>query len=102
MGLIWRAKLSIEVSIIERKLQAGQDLGKILKVSAAPGFSEHHSGRAIDISTPDSAPMETEFEQTRAFEWLLENARQYDFRLSYPRNNRHRIAYEPWHWLFTA
>jgi D-alanyl-D-alanine carboxypeptidase len=29
---------------------------------------------------------------------LVENADRYGFRMSFPRNNRHGIAYEPWHW----
>ncbi|WP_425331380.1 D-alanyl-D-alanine carboxypeptidase family protein, partial [Proteus mirabilis] len=27
-------------------------MAEILKVNAAPGFSEHHSGYALDICTP--------------------------------------------------
>lgn len=89
-----------QVSLIERKRQAGQDIADILKVSAAPGYSEHHSGRALDISTPDSSPLETGFEMTPAFDWLTESARDFGFTLSYPRHNRHGIAYEPWHWAY--
>jgi len=91
-----------QVSIIERKRQAGQAIEDILKVSAAPGYSEHHTGLAVDISTPASAPLETEFEMTPAFEWLAESADGFGFRLSYPRNNRHGIVYEPWHWAFSG
>jgi D-alanyl-D-alanine carboxypeptidase len=89
-----------QVSIIQRKRLAGQSLEQILSVSAAPGYSEHHTGRAIDLTSPDSKPLETEFENTLAFEWLTEHAESLGFSLSYPRNNRHRIAYEPWHWKF--
>jgi D-alanyl-D-alanine carboxypeptidase len=91
-----------QVSIIERKKQAGQDLAQILEVSAAPGFSEHHTGRAVDVATPGSEPLEVEFETTPAFEWLLDSAAEFGFRMSYPRNNRHGIAYEPWHWFFVG
>jgi D-alanyl-D-alanine carboxypeptidase len=87
-----------QVSIIERKRKAGQSTRKILSVSAAPGYSEHHSGRAIDINSGDSKPLEECFENTSAFEWLTGNAEDFGFSLSYPRNNRHGIAYEPWHW----
>ena len=38
-----------QASLIRRKLDAGQSVSEILNVSAAPGFSEHHTGRAIDI-----------------------------------------------------
>src|SRR5690606_18740873 len=39
-----------QLGIIERKLARGQSVDAILAVSAAPGYSEHHSGRAIDIT----------------------------------------------------
>jgi len=87
-----------QLSIIQRKRLTGQTTNEILRVSAAPGFSEHHTGHAIDICSPDRTPLEECFENTLAFEWLTESARDYGFRLSYPRNNRHEIAYEPWHW----
>ena len=92
--------VAYQQSIIERKLRAGQSIEEILSVSAAPGFSEHHSGRAIDIATPESPPLETSFELTPAFEWLSDSATDFGFRLSYPRNNRHNIAFEPWHWAY--
>ncbi len=91
-----------QASIIERKRQAGQSLGEILRVSAAPGFSEHHTGRALDLTTPGSVPLEEEFEATLAFEWLADRAHRHGFRMSYPRHNRHGIAYEPWHWAWTG
>jgi D-alanyl-D-alanine carboxypeptidase len=94
--------VAYQQSIIERKLRAGQSIEEILRVSAAPGFSEHHSGRAIDIATPESPPLETSFELTPAFEWLSDSAQEFGFRLSYPRNNRHNIAFEPWHWAYQA
>ena len=91
-----------QVSIIERKRQAGQSIGEILRVSAAPGYSEHHSGRALDIATPGSEPLEECFESTAAFEWLTEEAHEHGFRMTYPRNNRHGLAYEPWHWAWVG
>lgn len=85
--------------IIERKLSRGQTLQEILRVNAAPGYSEHHTGRAIDIGTPGSRPLEEEFENTAAFRWLQSHAANFGFGLSYPRNNAQGIIYEPWHWL---
>lgn len=86
--------------IFKRKLARGQTVPEILKVNAAPGYSEHHSGRAIDIGTPNEPPAEESFENTAAFSWLMKNAQDFGFRLSYPRNNPHDINYEPWHWYF--
>lgn len=91
-----------QAGIIQKKLDAGQTMIQILQVSAAPGYSEHHSGNALDISTPGYEPLEEEFENSPAFEWLKKSARDYGFRLSYPRNNPHGVCYEPWHWCWVA
>lgn len=89
-----------QFGIFKRKLARGQMVPEILKVNAAPGYSEHHSGRAIDIGTPGEPPAEESFENTAAFSWLTKHAPDFGFRLSYPRNNPHDINYEPWHWYF--
>ena len=89
-----------QTEIIRRKLRDGADITTILKVNAAPGFSEHHTGRAIDIATVGSPPLETEFGQTAAFQWLCERAGSFGFTLSYPADNLYGIAYEPWHWCW--
>jgi len=90
-----------QAGIINRKLDAGQSIDEILKVSAAPGYSEHHTGRALDISTPGYKPLEQEFENSSAFDWLQNSASGFGFSMSYPKNNIHDIAYEPWHWCFS-
>lgn len=87
-----------QTEIIERKLAQGQTIDEILKVSAAPGYSEHHTGRALDLNTPGCEALSEAFDQTDAFRWLEENAARFQFFLSYPKDNRHNIAYEPWHW----
>ena len=88
--------------LIERKLAAGQELEAILQLSAAPGFSEHHTGNAIDVTTEGSAALEVEFELSECFRWLQRRAPSFGFSLTYPRNNPFGIAYEPWHWCFAA
>lgn len=94
--------IEYQVGIVQRKLARGQNIAQILQVSAAPGYSEHHSGRAIDLTTPSFAALEEEFERSPAFRWLTNNAAKYGFTLSFPRGNPHRIAYEPWHWCWHA
>lgn len=89
-----------QADLIRRKLASNRTLEDILTVNAAPGFSEHHTGRAIDIATPGSPPLEVEFEHTLAFDWLSRHAQRFGFRLSYPRNCPGAISYEPWHWCF--
>lgn len=89
-----------QLDIIKRKLERGQTIDEILRVSAAPGYSEHHSGRVVDLTTPGYAALEEEFENSPAFAWLREHASRFGFALSYPRDNPHGIAYEPWHWCW--
>ena len=91
-----------QLGIVQRKVDRGLSMDEILRVSAAPGYSEHHSGRAFDLTTPGYAVLEEEFEHSPAFAWLSKNAHTFGFRLSYPRDNPHGIAYEPWHWCWHA
>lgn len=89
-----------QLGIFERKRARGQHVEEILKVNAAPGYSEHHGGRALDIGTPGEPPAEASFEHTTAFAWLTRHAGDFGFVMSYPRDNPHGIVYEPWHWCF--
>ncbi len=91
-----------QLGIFERKLARGLSVDDIIAVNAAPGFSEHHSGLALDIGTPDEPPAEESFEATPAFAWLQAHAGGHGFVMSYPRDNPHGIVYEPWHWRFDA
>ena len=89
-----------QAAIIERKRKKGLETGEILAYSAAPGFSEHHTGRAIDLTTPGCAVLEEEFEETNAYQWLGRNAGKFAYRETFPRENPHHVAYEPWHWAW--
>ena len=91
-----------QTEIFKYKLNNGQLIEDILKVSAAPGYSEHHTGNALDITTPGYQALEEEFEHSDAFRWLRDNAARFKFSLSYPRNNKYKISYEPWHWKYTS
>lgn len=89
-----------QAEIVRRRLAKGQAIEEILVVCAPPGFSEHHSGRAIDLSTPGAPLLEPEFDQTAAFAWLTQHANDFGFRLSFPAGNLQGYIYEPWHWCF--
>jgi D-alanyl-D-alanine carboxypeptidase len=91
-----------QARLIRKKLNAGQSLSEILTVNAAPGFSEHHTGRAVDVATPGSRPLTEEFEDSDAFRWLTENASGFGFSMSYPRDNPFGFVFEPWHWAQKA
>ena len=94
--------IDYQSELITRKLSAGQSLGDILKVSAAPGFSEHHTGNAVDVTTEGAAALDEAFDYTDCFCWLLACAGDFGFTLTYPRNNPFGIDYEPWHWCFQS
>ena len=74
------------------------------RLSAPPGYSEHHTGYAIDIGeegNPDT-DLKFDFEYTEAYRWLTKNARTYGFKLSFPSNNRQGVSFEPWHWRYVG
>ncbi|WP_269624645.1 M15 family metallopeptidase [Prochlorococcus marinus] len=86
----------------ENKSNRNQTAVERSMVSAPPGYSEHSTGYAIDVGDgnyPDTH-FEVEFEQTPAFKWMKRFAPKYHFVLSFPRNNKQGVTYEPWHWRF--
>lgn len=89
-----------QIDIIRTKLDRGMPIETILTLSAPPGYSEHHTGRAVDINTPGCVATEEPFEHTDAFRWLQMHAGRFGFHLSYPRGNMSGFIYEPWHWCF--
>lgn len=89
-----------QTEIVRRKREAGLSAEAILAFSAPPGFSEHHSGCAVDVTTPGCPPLEHLFEDTPAFAWLLRHAADFGFVLSYPPGNPLGFEHEPWHWCF--
>ena len=86
--------------IIAAKLAKGQSLSQIMSSVAPPGYSEHHTGRAIDMGTSNSTALEEVFETTPSYAWLVQHAHSFGFVMSYPRNNPQGFVFEPWHWCF--
>jgi D-alanyl-D-alanine carboxypeptidase len=89
-----------QANLIQKKLEKGIDIKDILKVNAPPGFSQHHSGRAIDVATKGYPPLTEKFEESDAFIWLERNANSYSFYMPYTKKNEFGIIYEPWHWFY--
>jgi zinc D-Ala-D-Ala carboxypeptidase len=72
------------------------------RASAPPGYSEHHTGYALDIADrqhPDT-DLKIIFQETEAYRWLLGNAPKYGFEQSFPFNNKQGVNFEPWHWRY--
>ncbi|MFM2312885.1 MAG: hypothetical protein RLZZ04_2161 [Cyanobacteriota bacterium] len=86
------------------KEERSQAATKRAEVSAPPGYSEHHTGYAMDLGD-GNAPgtnLETDFANTAAFRWLEQNALKYSFEMSFPPDNKQGVSYEPWHWRFVG
>ncbi len=94
--------LEYQQGIWTRKLARGLKVEEIIKVNAPPGYSEHHAGTAVDITTPGFEPVEEVFEKSPAFAWLTTEASRFGFGMPYTRENPFGIIYEPWHWSIPA
>ena len=72
------------------------------KSSAPPGYSEHHTGYTIDLTDGKlvNRDITSDFASTDAYQWLVNNAHQFGFELSFPKNNSQGVNYEPWHWRY--
>ncbi len=91
-----------QTQIIQNKINAGRTLADILSASAPPGYSEHHTGRAIDIGTAESESLSLAFGDSDAFSWLQKHAHEFGFVMSYPPGNSSGYQYEPWHWCLAG
>ena len=69
--------------------------------ASKPGYSEHQTGLAFDVTTMrDSGG----FEDTPQFAWLMEHCWDYGFILRYPAGKERvtGIPYEPWHYRYVG
>jgi len=73
--------------------------------TAPPGFSEHHTGLAVDfadLKRPMTDFTPAGFSKTEAYAWLKAHAQEFGFELSFGEHNGLRVAFEPWHWRFVG
>jgi zinc D-Ala-D-Ala carboxypeptidase len=86
------------------KAERGQTTNTRADVSAPPGYSEHHTGYAVDIGdgSQSDTNLSQSFEQTEAFKWLQKNAAYYSFEMSFYKGNPEQVSYEPWHWRYVG
>lgn len=70
--------------------------------SGRPGFSEHQTGLAIDLY--NGKKLYTEFESTKEFDWMQDNAYKYGFILRFPKNKENITGYEyeSWHYRYVG
>lgn len=86
------------------KAERGESPIRRAEVSAPPGYSEHHTGYAVDLADANrpETDLDESFDGTPAFGWLSQNAAFYGFELSFPADNEQGVSYEPWHWRFVG
>ncbi len=78
--------------LIEAKLKKGNELKMILQVLAAPGYSQHHTGLALDIGTGTNIDVTEAFAHTDAFAWLSSHAGEYGFMDALPARQSVRVC----------
>ncbi|WP_241153387.1 M15 family metallopeptidase [Enterococcus mediterraneensis] len=78
---------------------------KAMETMTEPGFSEHHTGLAIDVvdeqwlaSNPNMI-LDESYSKKPGAKWLQANAYKYGFIVRYPdgKEDITKITYEPWH-----
>lgn len=70
------------------------------KYSAVPGYSEHQTGLAMDVSTKAMKyRLEASFANTSEGIWLRENCHRFGYIIRYPEGKSEitGYSYEPWH-----
>ena len=80
----------------------GKGLNYALECSAKPGHSEHQTGLALDVE--GSNKDYDNFENSKEFIWMKNNAHKYGFILRYPKGKEHitGFKYEPWHYRYVG
>lgn len=78
-------------------------LGPDQTIAQKPGYSEHHTGYAFDISTYVNGIMGT-FTGEGEYKWVHDNAHKYGFILRYPSGKEDitGISYESWHFRYVG
>lgn len=70
--------------------------------SARPGYSEHQTGLVIDVDNKETNF--ENFESTKEFTWMENNAQLYGFILRYPKDKQEitGYTYESWHYRYVG
>jgi D-alanyl-D-alanine carboxypeptidase len=71
------------------------------KWASLPGYSEHHSGLAIDLGIFDGTSIGA-FSDTGQYAWFKENSYKFGFILRYPpeKSTITKISHVPWHFRY--
>ncbi len=72
---------------------------EVMRETSLPGYSEHHTGLAIDFNAAD-----IEFTETAEYSWLIEHSQNYGFILRYPQDKENITGrpFEPAHFRYVG
>lgn len=101
---------------VQREMAAGATENEAIRRTnlyyTVPGHSEHHTGLAFDIITPEYHQYVYELDDrfatqepySAAYQWLVSNCARYGFILRYPQDKTAitRIQFEPWHYRYVG
>ncbi len=82
--------------IIEHKLKT-QKPYDVYHISSPAGYSEHHTGLAMDFNSIDNT-----FDHSSAYRWLLKNAEKFGFEQTFTQeySTWSGVSEESWHWRY--
>ncbi|UNU73116.1 M15 family metallopeptidase [Moraxella nasovis] len=85
--------------IVNDKIRKKQKPEQIYFVSSPAGFSEHHTGYAVDFY-----PVDEKFVKTKAYPWLLENAEKFGWEQTFTADysKKSGVSEEAWHWRYVG
>jgi len=74
------------------------------RMAARPGYSEHHTGLAIDFGVLHADGTRTTFTGTGDSAWFAQNSYRFGFIVRYPEEKTEitRVVYEPWHFRYVG
>lgn len=93
---------------VDRVMAEGYSYEESLDIAATvvarPGTSEHHTGLAVDFLHNECWELEEYWEDSEAFDWMMEHCADYGFILRYPKDSQHitGVIYEPWHYRYVG
>ena len=107
-----KVKFDTQNANVQREINRGNSKEEAVRLTnlyyTVPGHSEHHSGLAFDIITPeyhnDVYSLDERFADTDAYRWLTEHCTEYGFVLRYPKDKTAltQINFEPWHYRYVG
>ena len=89
---------------LARGLSQEEAVAEAKRWVAPPGTSDHHTGLALDIVTPEYQVLNHGFFNTPAGQWMAKNCWDYGFVIRFPEDKQDitGITYEPWHLRFVG